>query len=474
MLFQTWEYLLLLTAAVAIISFMDNATAKKLIVLSMSFFFYAYGSGWQVLLFAAIILLAYMQGRLFAKKRSKLLLYISIIALFLPLFLYKYVPFILSDIMGIAAARYQNTFVLPIGISFYTFQAASYVIDVYRNKSCAERNLITFACFLSFFPQLVAGPIERNENLMHQIRSFKKPSVSDLSVGFRHILLGLSLKLLVAETMASFVNPVYNDLSGKGGLSVLIATFCFGIQIYCDFNGYSQIALGSARLMGVRLMQNFDHPYCAPSPADFWRRWHISLTSWFTDYVYIPLGGNRKGKVRTALNKLITFSVSGIWHGANWTFLCWGLLNGLGVVSYRRKTTKAGKWRKICGVILTGILINLFWVMFRANSIGDAISAYKLIFTDTAAQLFSLRSFSQLKTFFLYENGWSNAMFLPAAVSLLIYIWYEYGHIFGKGLTAMLYSEKRRVRWMIYILLIVLTLYFGQTLQQSSFVYFRF
>ena len=187
MLFQTWEYLLLLTVSLLIVCFVKNIAVKKLAILSFSLFFYAYGGGWQVLLFAAVILLAYFLGRIFEKNKNKVLFAFSLILLFTPLLLYKYVPFILSDILSIDATGYIKVFVLPIGISFYTFQAAGYVIDVYKNKSCAEKNLITFACFVSFFPQLVAGPIERNENLMHQIKEFKKPDASDFSAGFRHI-----------------------------------------------------------------------------------------------------------------------------------------------------------------------------------------------------------------------------------------------------------------------------------------------
>ena len=275
MLFQSLEYLLLLIASLLVVATVRNTTVKKLAILAASMLFYAYGGKWQTLLFVAVITLAFLLGRLLEKKRSKPLFIVGMCAMFIPLLFYKYTPFVLQGMLGIDATAFTNTFFLPIGISFYTFQAAGYVIDVFRGKISAEKNYLTFACFVSFFPQLVAGPIERGENLLHQIETFKKPTQNDLSTGFRHILLGLSLKLLVAETMAAFVNPVYNNLATQGGLAVLIATVCFGIQIYCDFNGYSQIAIGSAKVMGIDLMQNFNHPYKAHSIATFWKRWHI-------------------------------------------------------------------------------------------------------------------------------------------------------------------------------------------------------
>lgn len=471
MLFQSWQYLILLLAAMAVIFLVKSSTVKRITILALSLFFYAYGGQWQTLLFIAVIAAAYGVGILLDKKKNKWILTLCIIGLFSPLMLYKYIPFLFNDVLSL---NVHLELVLPIGISFYSFQAVGYVIDVYRGKSKPERNFITFACFISFFPQLVAGPIERSGNLMEQIRRLNKPSSKQLSAGFRHILLGLCLKLLIAETMARFVDPVYNSLPDRGGLAVLIATVFFGIQIYCDFNGYTQIAIGSAKLMGIDLMQNFDHPYRAHSISDFWRRWHISLTSWFRDYLYIPLGGNRKGKLRTALNSVITFFVSGLWHGANWTFALWGLVNGVSMAvekQYLRPLSKR-KWLAIPYSILTYVLVTLFWVLFRANSLSDALVCYKLIFTDTLNQLTSLTSFSAIYNFFTSGSGWSTAAIFPLAVSLFIYLWYEYG--MRLDLTGRLTSNRTWVRWLAYVLLIFATLYFGSTLAQSDFVYFRF
>ena len=475
MLFQSWEYLLLLCVSLIAVRFFKNAVAKKSIILTASILFYTYGSGWQVLLFAVVILMAYAQGLLAEKNKNKSLFCGMLICLFSPLALYKYVPFLLKECFGASVDGILGQWVLPIGISFFTFQAAGYVIDVYRGKIQAEKNIVTFACFISFFPQLVAGPIERCSNLLHQINKFENASKDELSEGFRHILLGLTLKLLVAETMADFVDPVYNNLSGKGGVAILIATFCFGVQIYCDFNGYTQIAIGSAKLMGIDLIQNFNHPYRAVTITDFWRRWHISLTSWFRDYIYFPLGGSRCSNARMLMNTLVVFLLSGIWHGANWTFALWGLANGIAMVLEK---TLIGKERpqKYLFVrwLITYVLINLFWVLFRANSLEDACLAYTLIFTDTLPQFLSLDSVSAVVHFLLRENGWSNTVLLPALVGGGLYLWYEYGYLVRKDLTGLLFSRKACVRWIIYAILLTSTLYLGKTLEQSAFVYFRF
>ena len=229
-------------------------------------------------------------------------------------------------------------------------------------------------------------------------------------------------------------------------------------------------------MVGINLMQNYNHPYRAASIADFWRRWHISLTTWFRDYVYIPLGGNRKGKFRTAFNSVVTFLVSGIWHGANWTFALWGLLNGMGMAIERfyLKNISKNRFAKVIYAVFAFVCVNLFWVFFRANSVEDAFLCYKLIFTDTVSSLSSLTSASGIINFLLRENGWSVNLFIPALVSFIIYIWYEYG--FGKNtaLEHCLSSKKPYIRWITYAIVILLTLYFGTTLQQNDFVYFRF
>lgn len=217
---------------------------------------------------------------------------------------------------------------LPVGISFYTFQAVGYSVDVYRGTIKAEKNFFTYALFVSFFPQLVAGPIERAKNLLPQFHEEHSFKYDDVAEGFKQMLWGFFMKLCVADRLSAYVDAVYNNVGNHNGTSMIVATIFFTFQIYCDFGGYSNIAIGAARVMGFRLMENFKRPYLSMSVKEFWKRWHISLSSWFMDYVYIPLGGNRVKYGRHLLNLMITFLVSGIWHGANWTFFLWGALHG--------------------------------------------------------------------------------------------------------------------------------------------------
>lgn len=244
--------------------------------------------------------------------------------------IFKYQNFVLDSIAGLAeqfgiSLSFENRWdvLLPVGISFYTFQALGYVIDVYRGEK-AEKNIFRYALFLSFFPQLVAGPIERSKNLLGQLRQAHGFDYERVKNGLLLMLWGLFQKMIISDRLALFVNTVYNDYANYSGIIVIIATIFFAVQIYCDFGGYSDIAIGAAQVMGIDLMQNFNKPYFATSIKDFWKRWHISLTAWLRDYLYIPLGGNRKGKARKYINTMIVFLASGVWHGANWTYIYWG------------------------------------------------------------------------------------------------------------------------------------------------------
>lgn len=472
MLFQSFEYLLLLIFAIISIRFIPNLFLKKCIILILSLFFYAFGSHWQTFLFLFVIIFTYILAFFIDKYRNKILLFFSLFLVFTPLLLYKYIPFLLKSLCNVDI---YDTFILPIGISFYTFQAVGYLIDVYYQKTKVVRNFLTYACFISFFPQLIAGPIERATSLVAQIETLKKPTDDDYSVGFRHILLGLCLKLLIAETVASFVDPVYNNINHQTGLSILIATLLFGIQIYCDFNGYTLIAIGSARLLGIKLITNFNHPYNAISITDFWRRWHISLSTWFKDYVYIPLGGNRKSRLRSSFNIITTFTISGIWHGANWTFFIWGFVNGLVIALEKVFIIKRLTNKVFCGIyaIITFILINLFWLFFRANNVLDAFTAIKAIFSSTTSTILSISNFHEAYSFFI-SSGWSRYKVISLLVALTIYVWYEYGKHIRVGLFDLMNSKRTFIRWTMYILITIVTLYFGSIIEQSDFVYFRF
>ncbi|MGS0525486.1 MBOAT family O-acyltransferase [Zobellia nedashkovskayae] len=252
--------------------------------------------------------------------------------------------------------------ILPVGISFYTFQTLSYSIDVYKRKLKPSQDIIVFFTFVSFFPQLVAGPIERATNLLPQFTSKRKFTHATLSHGFKLMIWGFFLKVVVADRASIYVNAVYNNIESHEGLSFLAATFLFAFQIYGDFAGYSLIAIGTAKLFGFDLMTNFNRPYFSSSVSEFWTRWHISLSTWFRDYLYIPLGGNRATKPRWLFNLFITFLVSGLWHGANWTFVVWGALNGVYLI-FEVLLFKQRK-KNVLNIITTFILINFAWIFF--------------------------------------------------------------------------------------------------------------
>lgn len=282
--------------------------------------------------------------------------------------------------------------VLPVGISFYTFQSFGYVMDVYRGKTAAEKNFLKYALFVSFFPVQTSGPIERSDNLLKQIQTERKFEWENVKTGLSLMLWGYFLKLVMADRIAIFVNAVFEK--EMGGVYAILATLLFGIQIYCDFAGYSSLAIGAARVLGFRLLENFDAPYLSKSVSEFWRKWHISLTSWFRDYLYIPLGGNRKGKIRKYINIMIVFLVSGLWHGAGWKYLIWGGLNGayqvIGDVlkPVKKKITDCLHMNRHSFLyqtlqkILTFLLVDFAWLFFKAESAGSALRIIRKTFTE--------------------------------------------------------------------------------------------
>lgn len=293
-----------------------------------------------LLLFSTVItygsgmLLAYINGREGLgedrDKCRKMTVFLSFLINLLILFLFKYLNFALDTIdhtlklLGTEWATPQFDFVLPVGISFYTFQALSYTMDVYRGEISAEKNFVRYALFVSFFPQLVAGPIEKSKNLLIQLKKPAHFNFEQAREGLMLMLWGFFLKIVIADRAAIFVDCIYSDYQNYAGWYLIVATLLFAVQIYCDFYGYSVIAKGAAQILGIRLMENFRSPYLSKTIGEFWKNWHISLTSWFRDYLYIPLGGNKKGKHRKYINKMIVFLVSGLWHGASLSFLLWG------------------------------------------------------------------------------------------------------------------------------------------------------
>jgi len=370
---------------------------RWLLLLVASCWFYMTFVPVYILILAFTILVDYFAGLWIERsegRRRKLLLTASIVANVGVLAFFKYFNFLNESIAALVRGLGFNYGVpdlgilLPIGLSFHTFQSLSYTIEVYRGHQQAERRPGIFALYVMFYPQLVAGPIERPQALLPQFHARKRFNADDLEYGLIRMAFGFFKKVVVADRLAPYVSAVYSDIPGANGITMLVATVFFAVQIYCDFSGYSDIAIGAARIMGFRLMENFRRPYLATTVSEFWSRWHISLSSWFRDYLYIPLGGNRVVKWRWYYNLLVVFLVSGLWHGANWTYVIWGGLHGSFLVTalvIRPVTARVASALppllvRFGGLVSTFVLVSVAWVFFRASSAQDAfLGLWKII-----------------------------------------------------------------------------------------------
>ena len=389
---------------VLILYFVLPKKFTKYMLLIASYYFYL---AWNIKLAGLIIFttcVSYFCARIIEKNESKKVkkwcIVITLIASLGVLFFFKYYNFVAdsaSFVFGLfTGMQYDWTLnlVLPVGISFYTFQTLSYAIDVYRGNEKCERDFITYALYVSFFPQLVAGPIERPGNLIPQLKvknEFKKENVE---LGLQQMAVGFFKKIVVADLIAEYVNPVFNNASQTTGFGVMLGSILFAIQIYCDFSGYSDIAIGCSKIMGINLMQNFNEPYRARSIKDFWNRWHISLSTWLRDYLYFPLGGSRCSKPRHMFNIFIVFLASGLWHGANWTFVLWGVFHGvIRILEELLKPTRTKLLEKmgikennkgliIFETLFTFIIVCFSWIIFRANNISDLGTLLSKLFTS--------------------------------------------------------------------------------------------
>ncbi|MBR3680492.1 MAG: MBOAT family protein [Clostridia bacterium] len=402
MTFNSWEFLIFYPI-VALLYFVLPKKLKWPMLLIASYYFYAFYQAELLFLIVGTTFVSWISSIIIERTEKRgvkrLMLTLTLVVCLGVLFLYKYFNFLAGSVVSLVRLFGGQTpeivlnLVLPVGISFYTFQTLSYVIDVYRGDIKTERNFFFYALFVSFFPQLVAGPIERPSNLIPQLKESHEWSGENAVKGAKHMLVGFFKKIVVADLISVYVNAVYNDVESATALGVIIATALFAVQIYCDFSGYTDIAIGCARIMGIRLMKNFDHPYTATSIKEFWGRWHISLSTWFRDYLYIPLGGNRCKKYRHLLNLMIVFTVSGLWHGAAWTYVIWGALHGIyqivGNLTVKRRNSlisKIGLSPAHPAVIrgrrvITFLLVDFAWLFFRANSIGEAGILLKKLFT---------------------------------------------------------------------------------------------
>jgi len=388
------------------------------------------------------------------------------------LFLFKYFNFLIDIINNFYSGDFNIAlnFLLPVGISFYTFQALGYTIDVYREDLHAEENFIDYALFVSFFPQLVAGPIERSTNLLSQLKNPREFKYENLTKGLVLFFYGMFLKLIIADRAAILVNEVFDNYSNFSKEMLIISAILFTFQIYCDFYSYSIMAKGSAKILGIDLMDNFKEPFLSKSITEFWRRWHISLSTWFKDYLYIPLGGNRKGKIRKFINILIVFLTSGLWHGAELSFVLWGLIHGLfnGFESFFSKKNKDNFIIATVKRIITFTIVVYAFIYFRAENIVHGNNYISSIFTSPHTKDI-LEEFS--KTTF----GISNLYPLIVGIIILFIsdvIGYNNINIFEKISTLIL-----PIRWLIYLLFIFGILIFGiygPEFSESAFIYFQF
>src|SRR5438270_2377903 len=388
MSFITPVYLVFLLIVWAIYWRLDKR-GQNILILGSSFFFYGWWD-WRFLLLLITTTgidyaVALKMGREPMRARRRSWLLVSLVSNLGVLAFFKYFNFFsrsfseLLGALGLAADSVTLHIILPLGISFYTFQALSYTIDVYRGRLEPVRDAVQYYCFICFFPHLVAGPINFAKDLLQQFERNRHFDQAEAADGARQMLLGYFKKMVIADNLAPFVNTVYGNIAHASGWQLLWATYGFAFQIYCDFSGYTDIAIGSAKLFNLHLMRNFAYPYFSQSIPEFWRRWHISLSTWFREYVYISLGGNRTSKLRQAFNIAVVFLLSGLWHGANWTFVIWGALHGFFYLCYwifaprvGREDEEAPWFVQAVRILFTFNLVCLAWVFFRAPSLSEA------------------------------------------------------------------------------------------------------
>ena len=482
MLFNSLSFAIFLPIVFAIYwSLNKNLKWQNIMLMAASYYFYACWDWRFLFLLAFSTFLDYFTGLQIEKSEKKSVrqfwfwLSIGINLGFLGFF--KYYNFFAESFaeflsnFGIHSDPWVLNIILPVGISFYTFHGLSYVIDIYKRRITAEKNWIDYALFVSFFPLLVAGPIERATHLLPQIKKSRTFNYANSVDGLRQILWGLFKKMVVADNCAHYANIIFSDHQQYTGVTLVFGAILFAFQIYGDFSGYSDIALGTARLFGIDLLRNFSYPYFSRDIAEFWRRWHISLSTWFRDYLYIPLGGSKGGNWMRIRNTFIIFIVSGFWHGANWTFIMWGFLNALFILpSIMMKTNRnnldivaEGKIlpsiKEFLQIVITFGLACFCWIFFRANSVGEAFSYIKRIFQTIDKGVF-----------YPYKLLNGDFRVIIFVVIMLIFEWImrEQLHPLRKPFTNL----PAFGRWAIYIFLAIMILLFAG--EQAEFIYFQF
>ena len=469
MLFQSFDFLVFFPLVFALFWAINkwNVLTRNIFLLAASYFFYGY---WDYRFLALILsssLVDFTIGILLHKTTKasarKGLLAFSVIFNIGLLGYCKYLNFFIENFVsalssvGIEQDISTLQIILPVGISFYTFQTLSYTIDVYRKNIEPERNLVTFLTFVSFFPQLVAGPIERASNLLGQFRRKSEFNYSNGTEALRQILYGLIKKVIIADNCAIYANQAFANHDDLSSPYLILGAVFFAFQIYGDFSGYSDIARGVAKLLGFELMKNFNFPYFSKSIGEFWHRWHISLSTWFRDYIYIPLGGSRGSRWKTIRNIFIIFLVSGFWHGANWTFIIWGAVHAILFIPsifFKKPADKSAsgfRYIDIVKMLYTFSLVCLTWIFFRADSMQHALSYL--------SGIFSIETFQYNGFYF---------KFLPVLTVFILWEWFNRNSEYGWKLL----PKSKVVRWFVYLFLICLILFFRQ--DDNAFIYFQF
>ena len=488
MLFNSFSFIIFFPIVVSLYFLISQKHRWILLLIASCYFYMSWNPKYIVLMFVTT-LISYLSGiwieNTKSTKKKKMYLNFSILSNLAILFLFKYFNFFnnslreLSNYLGMDYFMPSFKLLLPVGISFYTFQSLSYSIDVYRGTKRAERHFGIFALYVSFFPQLVAGPIERSDRLLPQFYEKHDFDYKRVTDGLKLMGWGYFKKVVIADRLAILVNTVYNNPTSYTGLSLIIASVFFAFQIFCDFSGYSDIAIGSAKVMGFELMENFKSPYFSKSIAEFWKRWHISLSTWFKDYLYIPIGGNRVAKSRYYFNLFLTFLVSGLWHGASWNFVIWGALHGLyQIIGVHTKNLRSGfadflgltkipRLHKIIRVIITFVLVDFAWIFFRANSLSDARYIIKNLFNGLG-NINTIEQFSNV----IFNLGLDKTSFIVGVIAIVIM---EIVHLLqNKGSIIFMIDKKPAlVRWAVYYALIFSIILFG-VFEQSQFIYFQF
>ncbi|MEI6378644.1 MAG: MBOAT family O-acyltransferase [Candidatus Falkowbacteria bacterium] len=491
MLFNSLAFLIFFPAVAGIYFLIPHRWRIVLLLLASCYFYMAFVPKY-ILILGFLITLDYFLVRFMDRQQGKyrkFLLFASLTANIGVLFIFKYFNFFNANIALLADFLHWNysltllRIALPLGLSFHIFQSLSYVIEVYKGKYEPEKNYLNYAIYVMFFPQLVAGPIERPHNLLPQFRLRHDFDGRKVSHGLERMLWGFFKKVVIADWLSVMVDMAYNAPQEHVGPFLVIATIFFAFQIYCDFSGYTDIALGAAEVLGFRLMENFNRPYAARSIADFWKRWHISLSSWFRDYVYIPLGGNRVPRLRRYLNLLIVFVLSGLWHGANWTFVIWGALHGLYLIMeilikpFKERflaTSRLVRLPRLVGfleMLLTFVLVNIAWIFFRANSVADAF----YIITNLGKGMFQIANLNYLR-YELFTNktiGLSKSALVGVIIAVIFMETVQYYQAKKGSFYLFETNATRWLRFCWYYALILSILFFGH-LGGGTFIYFQF